>query len=645
MRFSIKAKQVLGVAVIVGLSMTVLSVIHLVTLAHMSLEESKARAELLTDTAFHRAHEVVTGRGDPYVVLREDPGMRSALAASLYSKNVTYAALVDTSGVVVVHSDRTLEGRTQPARGELDALLSQSRLAQLRAIYAGEGRTLEVRRSLFIGGQQIGSIRVGVSTLLMRSDLGVALRPAVATATVALLVAIVVAMLFAQLILRPIHMIRSGLSRLGQGEFGVRLDLPQQDEFGELGSFFNTISARLSADRTALAGQKASLESVVENLEDAVAIFNPDGELLFANPALRSTLAPEPIGRPVREILPADHPYRVLIEETLSTGRSRGPTAARVGQLAGEAPEGQEEEERLVVTHAIHDLDRRLVGVMFVARNLAYLSRVQSTLEYSRKLVALGRLSAGVAHEVKNPLNAMAIHLELLREKLSSAVASAERRAVAVGSASDAVASMGAGAPYSPAATMSAAPAVAPQVTSALQHVSMIAAEIRRLDQVVQGFLKFTRPEELRLQPVAIGPLFQEILQIIEPEIQNAGVALQIDCPADLPEVNGDPAMLQQAFLNLVLNACQATPAGGTLRILCAPRRLRRVEIAIEDTGVGIKPEHLSKVFDLYFTTKEKGSGIGLSMVYRIIQMHDGEIEVQSTPGVGTTFRLSLPQA
>ena len=102
--------------------------------------------------------------------------------------------------------------------------------------------------------------------------------------------------------------------------------------------------------------------------------------------------------------------------------------------------------------------------------------------------------------------------------------------------------------------------------------------------------------------------------------------------------------MLRQALLNLALNACQAMPNGGTLRLAAASRG-DRVELRVEDTGIGIKPEHLGRIFDLYFTTREKGSGIGLSMVYRTVQMHDGEIEVQSTPGKGTTFRVLLPRA
>ena len=102
--------------------------------------------------------------------------------------------------------------------------------------------------------------------------------------------------------------------------------------------------------------------------------------------------------------------------------------------------------------------------------------------------------------------------------------------------------------------------------------------------------------------------------------------------------------MLRQALLNLGINACQAMPHGGTLRFRARAARGRRVEVIVEDTGIGIKPDHLTRIFNLYFTTREKGSGIGLSIVYRTVQLHDGEIEVQSTPGVGTTFRLLLPQ-
>jgi signal transduction histidine kinase len=617
MRLGIKGKQVLGVTSLVGAVVVILSVLHLARVAWVSLDESEARAELLANAVFHRAREVVATGADPYPALRSDPGLRSILESSLYSKNVTFAALVNVGNVAIAHADRSLEGQVLPPGGSLKSLLEQSSLTQLGAIYASKGQNLEYQQPLLLGDRQIGSIRIGVSTLLIRDDLNRSLQPVVATALAALAVAVFVAMLLAQLLLRPIHVIRGGLTRLGRGEFGVQLNLGQDDEFGELGTFFNTVSEQLSADRSQMAGQVANLESAVEQLEDAVAIVNPRGELLFANPAMRTLLPAAVPGAALGSVLAPDHALRRLSEQTLVSRQSRGPLSAVFGDSG----------ERLVMTHAINDPKGDLVGIMLIARNLEALSEVQSTVRYSRKLAALGRLSAGVAHEVKNPLNAMMIHLELLRQKFTPRPPA--RAAAAAGRMDSMVA-------------VADAPAI--KRDEAMQHVDVIANEIRRLDQVVQGFLKFTRPEDLKLQPIVLPNLFNEIVPIVRPEADRAGVALVVEC-RDVPDVNGDPAMLRQAFLNLALNACQAMPNGGTLRISCESVRGRRVRISIADTGVGIPPEHLQRIFDLYFTTKEKGSGIGLSMVYRTVQMHDGDIEVQSTPGAGTTFRILLPQA
>jgi signal transduction histidine kinase len=497
MRLGIKGKQVLGVTSIVGVVVVVLSVLHLARLASVSLEESRARAELLANAVYQRARDVVSSGGDPYLALQRDSGLRSILESSAYSKHVTFAAIVDVRGIAVADADAAREGRALPGGEDIAALVGRSAVARLAAIYRGPGRTLEWRQPLLLGDTDFGSIRVGISTLLIRDDLNTSLRPSLWTALAALAVAVVGAMLLAQLLLRPIHVIASGLTRLGRGEFGVRLDLDPHDEFGEIGAHFNAVSDQLSADRA--------------------------------------------------------------------------------GSSSSSAP-----------------LDRA--------------SQEQAAVRYARKLAALGRLSAGVAHEVKNPLNAMTIHLELLRQQIASALRD----------------------------TAAAAPA--------LEHANVIGNEIRRLDEVVQGFLKFARPEDLTLERVELAPLLDEMRLVVQPEAERRGVTIAIEGRAG-PDVRGDQTLLRQAFLNLALNACQAMPDGGALRIRVEARRDGKVAIAFADNGVGIKPEHLQRIFDLYFTTREKGSGIGLSMVYRTVQMHDGEIEVESTPGVGTTFTVLLPQA
>jgi signal transduction histidine kinase len=720
MRLSIKTKQVAGVVLIVGLAVVILSAIHLAWITRIHLRESLSRGEMVAQFVFERASGVVTTREQAYSALQGDPGLRSLLLSSIaYSEHVTSAAIVDPRNVAIVHSSPTLEGQVLEPAPLLKNLLEQGPLDQFQAI-TGD-RTFEVQQPLLMrreaptpapapaagaagaasaasaasanaaaqaagGTEQFGSIRVGVSTTLIRRDLRQALWNSATTAFISLIVATGVALLLAQWTLRPVHVLKSGLSRLGRGEFDVKLDLPPGDEFGELGDSFNLLSAELSAVRSQLAaGQAAPFESVVDRLEDAVAMFNPEGQLLFANPAMRSALPDTSAGANLHEALAPSHPYRTLVEQALQSRRSQGPVSQAVP-----VPGAAGGIEQLLTAHAIEHADRRFLGVMLVARNLAYLGQVQSTLRYSRKLASLNRLLAGVAHEVKNPLNAMTIHLELLKQKLSGGVAAfaaggrgsrvTEAAAGAGGAGLGAGAAGGGGAGGfggpgtggSGGATLSGAGAglfgaalagdegaggvggrgaggggerVLVEVPAVMKHVTVIGAEIRRLDEVVQGFLKFSRPEELNLEPTDLSALVGEVAEVVDPQAVDAGVQVVVECPPDLPRISGDRPVLRQALLNLALNACQAMPNGGTLRFRGRPVADRRVSLTVEDTGVGIPPEHLPRIFDLYFTTRDQGSGIGLSMVYRAIQLHDGSIEVQSTPGHGTVFTLTLPQA
>jgi signal transduction histidine kinase len=181
---------------------------------------------------------------------------------------------------------------------------------------------------------------------------------------------------------------------------------------------------------------------------------------------------------------------------------------------------------------------------------------------------------------------------------------------------------------------------VSPEIA---ENLDVIAHEIQRLDRVVQGFLRFVRPQDLRLAPVDVNTVLSDVARLARPEAARAGVEIVLDLARGLPPVTADAELLAQASGNLVSNGVQAMSGGGTLVV--ASRRLAPggVEIRVSDQGMGIPPENLEKIFRLYFTTKPGGSGIGLAMVYRIVQMHDGRIDVESTVGKGTTVKLTLP--
>jgi len=161
---------------------------------------------------------------------------------------------------------------------------------------------------------------------------------------------------------------------------------------------------------------------------------------------------------------------------------------------------------------------------------------------------------------------------------------------------------------------------------------------------VVQGFLKFMRPQDLRLEPVDMNVVLSEIA-LAEPEATQTLVRIALDLERDLPPVMGDAELLRQACTNLLANAVESMPQGGTVTLATRMLPLGAIEVRVKDEGVGIPSEDLESIFRLYFTTKPSGSGIGLSLVYRIVHMHEGRVDVESAVGRGTTVILTLPLA
>ena len=480
MRVSLRARQTAAVTLLIALAMTALSVQHLANLARVGLEDSSGIGVLVGRMIYQRAREAIAAGGDPEAALRTDQGIRSILeSTAVYGNNVTYAAVVDNDSRAIAHSFPAAEGQKIEPGENLAAVLEGSMLQQIRTIYAD--RALEVALPLELGDAPFGAIRVGLSPVLIRDDLTKALRPMLVTTALLSGAAILVGLVLATRILRPIHVINSGLMKLGRGEKVGSIDLPPDEELEGVGESFRAISEKLAAR-------------------------------------------------------------------------------------------------------------------------------------------SLGRLMAGVTHEVRNPLNAMTIHLELVREHLLRLQRSTR-------------------APVGAVLRLDGPDESTPEVSGAREHLDVIASEIKRLDEVITGFVRFIRPEELQLHPVNVPLLIAEVIALVEPDARRSGITCRAEAPSGLPELRADPALIRQALLNLALNGCQAMTDGGRLTMGARVEKDRRLALTVEDTGAGISADTLDRIFDLYYTTKPEGSGIGLSIVYRIAQLHGGEIEVQSTEGRGTTFR------
>jgi len=236
-------------------------------------------------------------------------------------------------------------------------------------------------------------------------------------------------------------------------------------------------------------------------------------------------------------------------------------------------------------------------------RDLDSIESINTQLQVSERLAAVGRITAGVAHEVKNPLNSMRLWLENLKESLP-----------------------------------------ADRDGGAQQAVQVLDKEIDRLDAVVKRFLDFTRPMELKLEATNLAELLRDVLSVSQPQLRKAGIEADELLGNGVPEVWADRDLLKQAVLNLVLNAVEAMPSGGELHVELA-RRGEMAEIRVSDTGKGIPLENQQKIFQLFFTTRPGGSGIGLATTFRIVQLHNGSIDFHSEIGRGTTFRIELPLA
>jgi PAS domain S-box-containing protein len=596
-----RGKQILTLTLVAGAVALVTSLVNAASLARIAMSETRARAELLADTLYHQLRRAIAERPG------EDLGHVIATGALLqsyaegvvgYAPTTLYVAITDSQGVALLHSDPLRRGKPMSPARSLAEFSGRSSLALLWSLVSGR-EVLETELPFTADGQRFGSVRVAVSTLLLQRELSGAIAANAMTAGLVVLIAFLASFYLANRLLAPLEMLRRELSRIDPGGDAPRLDLKNEADVGRVAEFFVAMSRRLSQDQRLREAGQTFMATMVSGLADAVLVVNRERQILSLNdPACRllGRERGELQGRPLGEVAEGNLALLAMADEVLSRQAPARPRTVRLHA-------GGKEVLHSVSAHILRESEESVSGVMITARDLEKLSRLGAHLSYSQKLAALGKLTSGVAHEIKNPLNAMVIHVALLRQKLLG---------VKPGTAS---------------------------------HLDVLEQEIRRLDRVIQSFLKFTTPEELHLDQVRLDELLAAVARLLHAEADARRVTIEVAADASLPAAWGDRELLQQAFLNLMMNACQAMSGGGRLRASAEPDDDGRLRVEFEDTGVGIPPSELPKIFDLYYSTRSGGTGIGLSMVYRIVQLHDGEISVTSTPGVGTRFTIILPEA
>src|SRR6266852_3507642 len=615
MQLRLRTKLTLVMTGLVLLVVAVLSGVFAAQLLDQLLQETSKRANDLAGQVFLQAQHALTDALEhglrpasdspeeihDYVrhAFEINDGLRTQLKAAKDNPLIYEVSITDHDSMVLISTDETLPGRFLPRRVPLSQLVQRNFLHQVKVL-ARQSNKYEVDYPFTKAGQPFGEVRVVLSSGFLLNDI----EPSLRTSGVIVLVALVVSALLAAVVsgatLAPLRGIAAQLDRISAGQY----DAPSGDVEGYAGSAdeLGAVSRKISQVGQQLRGvheifstMRENMNSVMAGLEDGLLLFTRDARAVMISPAAEKFLgapAGHFLGRRVTEIFPEGHPLRqalrlegdALRETTAETELKTASGIRRVGVSVQGIQENGEQ-----------------MGALVTLRDLDSLESINTQLQVSERLAALGRITAGVAHEVKNPLNSMRLWLENLKESLPDE-ADAE----------------------------------------AQQAVQVLDKEIDRLDAVVKRFLDFTRPVELKLEATDLSELLREVVRVAQPQMQKAGVEIEELLGNGVPEVWADRDLLKQAVLNLVLNAAEAMSTGGELRVELA-RRGEMAEITVSDTGRGIPLENQQKIFQLFFTTRPGGSGIGLATTFRIVQLHNGSIDFQSEAGRGTTFRIELP--
>jgi two-component system sensor histidine kinase HydH len=348
-----------------------------------------------------------------------------------------------------------------------------------------------------------------------------------------------------------------------------------------------------SSARASLSRVRAFSDSLVKNMPMGLIAIDEAGRIVAFNQTAESILqqaAGDVIGRRADEILPET--CRHLIE---SLGKEKRIIAGEIDCAFADG--------RTVPLEVIATLLKEggeAAGVVFLFRDITEVRRLKKEIARNQHLTSLGSLAAGVAHEIRNPLSSIKGFATYFRERYRDNPEDEKTAGIMI-------------------------------------------QEVDRLNRVISQLLDYARPMTMQRQEIHVQDVIRQALRMIETQAREKGITLQADLPAGIRAAGIDPDRMQQVFLNLYLNALGAMETGGMLSVALTELPEGRIRIEVRDTGVGIAPQDLGRIFDPYFTTKPSGTGLGLAIVQKIIDAHGGEIQVESTPVQGTTVTILLP--
>ncbi|MGC8548443.1 MAG: sensor histidine kinase [Acidobacteriaceae bacterium] len=537
--------------------------------------------------------------------LQSSPGLNNLMNSIVdYSQIVQDVSITDEQNhVLAAAPDPTLVGQVLKRRPDYASLRKLS-MHQFLNIVFGPPRVYDVSLGLDLSGKPFLRLHLGVRTTFLRNSLRPWLIETLLLAILVLIGSVAISAGVANLALAPIEIISQRLDTLEQTQSEGAEDESSEEKKRKSGDAVEQVSGkierigrRMRNVEEVFTALKENLDQVLSNLQDGMILFTSDARAILVSNSVERFLGirrDDLLGAEVRTIFDRETRLGRLIRDSFDAGMS-------IVQEEITTETGRRIQISLDFIHDEQPSGANSLGALLTLHDVESIQELETELELSHRMASIGRLTAGVGHEVKNPINAIVVHMELLRNKMQ----------------------LDAGASH---------------------HLEIIESEIRRLDRVVQTLVDFSRPVEMHLRDQDLRQTVKQVMTLASVELEGRGVAVTSRLPESPVMVKIDSDLLKQALLNVVLNGAQAMPEGGRLEVKVATDS-RWATISVRDYGTGIPPEVLPRIFDLYFTTKSEGSGIGLAMTYRIVQFQNGRIDVESKTGSGTTFHLRLPLA
>jgi len=531
-------------------------------------------------------------QGDAVTVLRHDTSLAALLSSSrAFGKGVVYARVVALNGDLIAGTSAdAVSGAPPRPFAELEEAASRwSPLRRIRPLW-GE-HIYEISSPVEIDHQPFAIIKVGLSTALIATEVHRAVSNVIFIAIVVIVMSLLGALLAGALLLAPVAAITAQVERLAAGRDSGNLLIRGRDELSALARKFNELSQRVRSDRVQWEDERGRFINIFRSIDDAVLLLDPDGILRFSNDDAQGRLGLPAgglaQGKSLAALIGESHPLVRVV-------RTAQAAATELRDVAIEEGRGKDK-SRLLVSIFPLGRDSTRAGQLVIVRDLDPVQRLESVVDNSERLARLGGLFSGVAHQIRNPLNAITLELELLSQDAR------ESRPVE-------------------------------------DHVHAVREEMSRIDLVIEALMRFMRPGQLKIERVAANDLLSEVAKSVhDPLIE---VSCELDPAAAF--IKADRAILMEALRNIVQNAVDAMPKGGTLTMTSALVN-GYVELSVADTGEGIAPEHLEDIFQLYFTTKADGNGVGLPLALRAVDLHGGTLNIESKPNEGTAVCIRLP--